>query len=161
MKDNICKVEDDFPALAEKVKQASALVVGAYCPYGSIDGFTKSFLERLWSLRHVNNFVRGKIAVTVVTGTRPETRDPVSEKVAREMHMDRMDVIGQLKIEGNVPCLTCGKGDICEMSAVQRLFGENAKASVDKCVRVEDQKEVWEEAQRIGQQIRLKIQTKK
>jgi len=47
------------------------------------------------------------------------------------------------------------------MSAVTRLFGENAKASVDKCVRVEDQKEVWEEAQQIGQQIRLKIQAEK
>ena len=161
VENNVCKVKDDFPDLAEKVKQASALVVGAYCPYVSIDGFTKSFLERLWSLRHVNNLVRGKIAVTVVTGTRPETRNLVSELVAKEMHMDRMDVIGQLKIKGNVPCLTCGEGDTCQMSAVTRLFRKDAKASADKCVRVEDQKEVWEEAQRIGQQIRLKIQEKK
>jgi len=30
--DNICKVEDDFPALAEKVKAARAMVIGSYCP---------------------------------------------------------------------------------------------------------------------------------
>jgi hypothetical protein len=47
------------------------------------------------------------------------------------------------------------------MSAVTRLFGQDAKASVDKCIRVEDQKEVWEEAQQIGRQIRLKMQAKK
>lgn len=38
-KDNICKVKDDFPQLAEKVRTAGAVVVGGYSPYGSIDGF--------------------------------------------------------------------------------------------------------------------------
>jgi len=75
VKDNICKVKDDFPALAEKVKEAKALVVGGYCPYGSIDGFTKAFLERLWSLRHVRNLVKGKLAVTIVTGLAREIGD--------------------------------------------------------------------------------------
>ena len=30
--DNICKVDDDFPELAEKVKTAQALVIGGYTP---------------------------------------------------------------------------------------------------------------------------------
>ena len=151
--DNICKVPDDFPALGEKIKSASAIVVGSYCPYGSIDGFTKAFLERLWSLRHVNNLVKGKFAVTVVTGLRPEITDKVSEMVAMEMTMDRMNLIGQLSVKGNVPCLTCGKGDECEMSAVPLLFGENAKASADKCITVEDQTDVWEKAEALGRKI--------
>ncbi|MFH1090685.1 MAG: flavodoxin family protein [Pseudomonadota bacterium] len=150
VEDNVCKVRDDFPSLAEKVKQAGALIVGGYSPYRSLDAFSKAFLERLWSLRHVKNLVRGKLAVTVVTGTRPETRDRVSEMMAMEMIMDRMELLGQLKVQGNVPCLTCGEGDTCEMSGVPRIFGQNAKASADKCVRVEDQTEVWEEAQRLG-----------
>jgi len=66
--DNICKVEDDFPALAKKIKEARALVIGAYTPYGQIDGFTKAFLERLWSMRHVNNLNRGKRVIIVVSG---------------------------------------------------------------------------------------------
>ena len=36
-KDNICKVKDDYPELAEKVKNAGAVVVGGYPPYGSIE----------------------------------------------------------------------------------------------------------------------------
>lgn len=47
--DNICKVQDDFPDLAEKVRRAGALVVVGYCPYGSVDAFTKAFLERPFS----------------------------------------------------------------------------------------------------------------
>jgi len=34
---------------------------GAYIPYGQIDGFSKTLLERFWSLRHVNNMLRGKL----------------------------------------------------------------------------------------------------
>jgi multimeric flavodoxin WrbA len=157
--DNICKVKDDFPSLAEKVKQAGALIVGGYCPYKSIDGFSKAFLERLFSLRHVDNLIRGKLGVTVVTGLRPETRDRVSEMMAAQMRTDRMEILGQLKVAGNLPCLTCGKGDTCEVSGVPSHFGENAKASADKCVRVEDQTEAWEEAQRLGRLIGRRLQS--
>ena len=151
--DNICKVKDDFPPLAEKIKKADAIVVGSYCPYGSVDGFTKAFLERLWSLRHVNNLVRGKLAVTIVTGLAPFITGKVSEMLAMEINMDRMKRIGQLQVMGNVPCLTCGKGDDCEMSAVSLLFGDNAKATADNCIAVEDQAEVWKKAESFGKQI--------
>ena len=71
-----------------------------------------------------------------MTGVSPEVTDKVSEMVAMEMTMDRMNLIGQLAVKGNVPCLTCGKGDACEMSGVPLLFGENVKASADKCITV-------------------------
>ncbi len=48
-KDNIFKVKDDSPELAEKVREAGAIVVSGYSSYESIDGFTKSFIERLFS----------------------------------------------------------------------------------------------------------------
>lgn len=153
VEDNICKVKDDFPPIAEKIKKADAIVVGSYCPYGSVDGFTKAFLERLWSLRHVNNLVQGKKAITVVTGLIPEITSKVSGMIAMEMLMDRMDLIGQIEVTGNVPCLTCGKGDECEMSAVPLLFGKDAKASVDKCIAVEDQKDVWQKAFDLGRKL--------
>lgn len=59
VQDNICKVKDDFPELAEKIKGAKAIIIGGYIPYGQIDGFTKALLERFWSLRHINNLLRG------------------------------------------------------------------------------------------------------
>jgi len=67
--------------------------------------------------------------------------------------MERMEVIGQVEVQGNVPCLTCGRGGDCEMSAVKGLHGPNAKASAELCVSVESQEEVWNEALRLGQEL--------
>lgn len=65
--DNVCTQEDDFSWLSKKVVDANALVIGAYTPYNQIDAFTKAFLERLWSLRHVNNLLKGKPVAIVIS----------------------------------------------------------------------------------------------
>lgn len=158
--DNVCKVRDDFPELAEKIKKAKALVIGAYIPYGQIDGFTKALLERFWSLRHVNNLLGGKLCATVLTGVNPESLDNVNQSVAAELkEYERMELVGQLTVQGNVPCVTCGEGDDCEMSGLKKMYGPDAKASDIEYSRVEDQKEVWEEAVRIGRLIGERLQT--
>ena len=158
--DNICKVQDDFQALAEKIKHAKALIIGAYIPYGQIDGFTKALLERFWSMRHVNNILKDKLCVTVLTGLDPNGLDNVNQAMATELRdYERMELLGQLTIQGNLPCITCGEGDGCEMSGLKVLYGPDAKTSDFDYSRVEDQEQVWEEAARLGQQIgeRLKI----
>lgn len=149
--DNMCKVEDDFPEIAEKIKKAGALVFGAYSPYGSVDAWTKALMERLWSLRHNKNLLGGKLSMTVTTGGK-QTADRVNEMVSRQSRMENMELVGQVTIAGNVPCLTCGSGDVCEMSGVRHLREKGIKASPDLCVRVEDQ-EAWVELQRIGKEI--------
>ncbi len=158
--DNVCKVKDDFPELAEKIKKAKALIIGGYIPYGQIDGFTKALLERFWSLRHVNNLLRGKLCATILTGLQPDVLDNVNQSMAAELkEYERMDLVGQLAVQGNLPCLTCGEGDECEMSGLKVLYGPDAKTSDYGYSRVEDQKEVWEEAIRIGRLMGERIQT--
>lgn len=152
--DNVCKVNDDFPGLAEKIKTAKALVIGGYIPYSQIDGFTKALLERFWSLRHQTNLLKGKLAATILTGCIPEALAAVNQSLAAEMTVyENMDLIGQLTIQGNVPCAFCGKGDECEMGAIESMFGPGTKASDIKYARVEDQKGAWEEAKCIGRLI--------
>ena len=156
--DNVCKVSDDFQELAKKIKKAEALVIGAYIPYGQIDGFTKALLERFWSLRHVNNLLRGKLCATILTGLVPDVLNNVNQALASEIReYERMELIGQLTVHGNVPCLTCGEGDECEMSAVKVMYGPDARTSDYGYSRVEDQKMVWEEAIRIGRLIGERI----
>jgi multimeric flavodoxin WrbA len=156
--DNICKVKDDFQELAEKIKTARALIIGAYTPYGQIDGFTKALLERFWSLRHVNNLLNGKICATILTGLDPRVLDNINQALATEIRdYEHMELVGQLTIQGNLPCLTCGEGDECKMSAVKIMYGLGAKTSDFEYARVEDQKEVWEEASRIGRLIGKRI----
>jgi len=150
--DNVCKVNDDFPELAEKIKAAKALVIGGYIPYSQIDGFTKALLERFWSLRHQKNLLKGKLVATILTGCVPEPLAAVNQSLAAEMtEYENMDLIGQLTIQGNVPCAFCGKGDECEMGAFKSgMFDPGTRACDVKYARVEDQKDVWEEAIRIG-----------
>jgi multimeric flavodoxin WrbA len=152
--DNICKVKDGFQELAEKIKIAKALIIGAYTPYGQIDGFTKALLERFWSLRHVNNLLKGKLCATILTGLDLRVLDNINQALATEIRdYEHMDLVGQLTIQGNLPCLTCGEGDECKMSAVKIMYGLDAKTSDFKYAKVEDQKEVWEEASRVGRLI--------
>jgi len=160
VQDNICKVKDDYPELAKKIKKAGALIIGAYIPYKQIDGFTKALLERFWSLRHVTNLLRGKLCATVLTYLSPDAADNVSRALAIQLRdMERMELVGQVMIEGNIPCLTCGEGDGCQMSGLKRRYGPDARSADYPYVRVEDQKEVWEEAMRIGRLINERLRT--
>ena len=159
--DNVCKVKDDFPELAEKVRHAGALVVGGYCPYGSVDGFTKAFLERLFSLRHQHGLNRGKLAAVVTTGIgrgAPGVAE-ANEQIAHALKMEGMEVLGQLQAVGNPECLVCGFGETCPMSTLPWVFGEDTAVTPEKFCRVEDQ-EVWGQAQEMGREIaaRLKAQ---
>lgn len=156
--DNICKVKDDFQELAEIIKNARAIVIGAYSPYGQIDGFTKALLERFWSLRHQQNLLKGKFCATVLTGIDPNAMDRINQSLATEIRdYENMILISQLSIQGNLPCLTCGEGDHCKMSAIKVLYGPDAKASHYSYSRVEDQNKVWKEAIHIGKLISERI----
>lgn len=159
--DNVCKVKDDFPELAEKIKKAKALIIGGYIPYGQIDGFTKALLERFWSLRHQENLLRGKLVATVLTGLDPEALATVNKALAKEaQEYEKMDLLGQITIQGNVVCAFCGVGDECEMSAFKsnKILDTKTRACDFKYVRVEDQKEVWEKAMGIGSTIKRSLE---
>ncbi len=136
------------------------MIIGAYIPYKQIDGFTKALLERFWSLRHVTNLLGGKLCATVLTYLSPDAADNVNQSLATELKdMERMELIGQVMVKGNIPCLTCGEGDECEMSGLRKRYGPDARSSDYPYTRVEDQKEVWEEAMRIGRLIGERVRT--
>ncbi len=149
--DNVCKVEDDFPALSEKIQGAKAIVLGGYTPYGQIDAFTKALLERFWSLRHVTNRLRGKFCATVLTSLMPEMAGPTNQALAMEIvNYERMELLGQVTVPGNLPCLSCGRGDDCGQSAVPLIYGEKARTSDYGYSRVEDMDDIWNQTLEIG-----------
>lgn len=158
-KDNICKVDDDFPLIAEKIRMAGALVVGGYPPYGTIDGFTKAFLERLFSLRHQNGLNRGKLAVAVTTGIGRGAPglEEASEQVAHALTMEGMEVLARIKVIGNPECMVCGYGHSCPMSALPWIFGDDTKITSDKFCEFEQQKIPREEARQVGQEIARRL----
>ena len=156
-KDNICKVKDDFPELADKVRHAGAVVVGGYSPYGMVDGFTKAFLERLFSLRHQNGLNRGKLAVVVATGIGRGAPglEEASRQIAHALTLEGMEVLAQLKV---TECMVCGYGETCPMSALPWVFGDDTEVTPEKFCSVEDQTDTWEQARLLGQEIRDRLQ---
>lgn len=156
--DNQCKLDDDFLELAPKIRAAGAIVVGAYPPYGSMDAFTKAFLERLFSLRHRNGLNRGKLAVVVVTGIgrdKPGT-DEAARQITHALNQEGMEVLGQLKAVGNPVCMNCGFGQNCPMSSLPLVFGEDTTVTPEKFCAVEDQA-VWAQAQELGREIARRL----
>ncbi len=158
VKDNICKVKDDFPALAEKIKACQAMVIGAYTPYCLIDGYTKAFLERLWSMRHNNALNEGKYVISVVSSMMDPLADAVHQAIARENQMEDMINLGALTVKGNAPCLTCGCGHECKKSAAREAF-MNAGHSNGKemIVPFEAQDAIVEKATELGKLLKSKL----
>ena len=128
------------------------MLIGGYTPYGMLDAFTKAFLERLWSMRHLKRLNEQKLAVTIISGLFEQTREVALKSIAIEFTVEKMHHVAELSIVGNVPCLTCGHGDECENSGIPHMFTEKIKASTAYCVAVENQP-VWEKATQTGKLI--------
>ncbi len=158
---NRCVIEDDGIMLALKAKEADALVVGCYTPYSSIDSRAKSFLERLYPLRHNNGFMRGKPGAAVVAHAIPEgsemlppAADMGANAVMFYMMEEGMNFLGAAKVLGNVPCVRCGFGDKCEMSGIKMMFGPDATVDSVALNCFDEQPETVTVAKALGKQIR-------
>jgi len=153
--DNLCRVQDDFQEIAALIKKADAMVIGGYPPYGTIDAFTKAFLERLFSLRHRTALNRGKLAVTVVTGNGRGAVgiNEASAQLKRALTHEQFEIIGQIKAQGNVKCTFCGQLETCPMSALPRLFAGDMTLVPKAYCRVEDQTDTWHQAIELGEQL--------
>jgi multimeric flavodoxin WrbA len=125
-----------------------------------VDGFTKAFLERLFSLRHQHGLNRGKLAVVITTGIgrgAPGVEE-ANEQIAHALKLEGMEILGQLHAVGNPECMVCGFGETCPMSALPWIFGQDTRVTPEKFSRVEDQREVWQQAQDLGRQVARRLQ---
>lgn len=158
--DNVCKQEDDWQSVAGKVLAAGALVIGGYSPYGSLDARTKAFMERMYCFRHQKALSTGKLGVAVAVGINENDipgAEHAAQQIAQFMEMERMVVLGRVTATGNVPCLSCGYGTECKVSAVPWIFGEVDSITEDMFTRVEDQPGVMEQAVRLGTEIKERL----
>jgi multimeric flavodoxin WrbA len=108
---NICVLNDDFKWLSGKVLEAKALVIGSPIMYAAPSAFTKCFIERLYSLRHVKLLTQGKLGVSLAVGeANPEG---VTQYLSQVMMMSGMEVVGSMTAFGDPGCFSCGPGETC------------------------------------------------
>lgn len=163
-KTNSCEVRDNGVDLAEKTKQADAIVIGGYTPYSSLDSRTKAFMERLYPLRHNHGLLRGKPGVAVVTSAVPcemQQSMPALEMGVNAIKFfmleEGMNYLGAVECLGNVPCVKCENNTECKMSGIKMIHGEEATPESVGINTFEDQYEVIERAVGLGAQVAMAL----
>ena len=167
VKTNTCVIEDDGRLLAEKAKEADALIIAGFTPYSSLDARTKAFIERLYPLRHTYGYMAGKPGGAVITCAVPvdNTMLPPAcdfgvNAIKFYMMEEGMDFVGEVRVKGNVPCVTCGHGDECTMSGVKMLYGEDATVASVGINTFEEQTDALKAAVELGKSIADKLKSK-
>ncbi|MCL7474935.1 MAG: flavodoxin family protein [Methanosarcinales archaeon] len=182
---NECIINDDFKWLSKKVMEADALIVGSSTFYGAASAFTKAFIERLYSKRHIKLLTAGKLAATVAVGVAAEKM--VGEWIGNALRAGGMEIVGGMTAKGTPCCFVCGPGESCAFTVwnaySKELTGMNlgaeeaykgylellpdnkpyqhGSARILKGFRsVKDEPEVMAEAERIGKLIKGRIEGK-
>src|SRR3990167_2540275 len=159
--------QDDGIFLAEKVKEADALIIACYTPYSSIDSLTKAFIERLYPLRHKHGFMAGKPGAAIVTCAIPATNkalppacDMAINAIMFYMMEEGMNFVGAVKILGNVPCIKCGYGNECKTSGIKMIYGNEATVESVGINKFEGQMDALNAAGELGRKIAKALQDK-
>ena len=161
---NQCVVADDARELAEEFHNAPAFVLGAFTPYSSLDARTKAFMERMYCHRHRFGYNSGKVGVSVVTTAcrpgvpnLPPAAETAVSQIAFWMMEEGMQNLGSMVVNGNVPCIRCGRGDACQMSGVKMLFGPEATVESAGVNTFEEDQSQLQEAKELGEKIRRAV----
>ena len=182
---NECIINDDFKWLSRKVMEADAIVVGSSTFYGAASAFTKAFIERLYSKRHIKLLTAGKLAATVAVGVAAEKM--VGEWLGNALRAGGMEIVGSMTAKGTPCCFICGPGETCNYTVwnayskeltgmdlgVEEAYNgylellpdnkpyKHGSAKFLKSYRsVKDEPQVMAEAERIGKLIKERIKNK-
>jgi multimeric flavodoxin WrbA len=121
--DNVCKLQDDWNEIGEKMVKCEAIVFGAPNYYATINALGHACLERTFCFRHREAFsLKEKIGISVSTG-KSEENHPVHSVIKRFMLSNKMNVIGQVTAKGYSQCYTCGFGHHCYAGSVVGTHG--------------------------------------
>lgn len=161
-----CVIQDDGIALAEKVKEADALIIAGYTPYSTLDSLTKAFIERLYPNRHGVAHMKGKPGGAIVTYCIPKSipqfpaADNGANAIKYYMMEEEMDFVGDVQILDNIPCVRCKDADTCATSGIKMLFGPDATLAETEIGTFEDQPEAVAAAIKLGKDIAEKLKGK-
>ena len=157
---NRCIIKDDGIALAEKAYKADALIIAGYTPYSSLDSRSKTFIERLYPLRHRHGLMEGKPGAAIITsaippGTEgmPQAAENGIQAVQNYMMEEGMHFVGGVSIAGNVPCVKCGDEGQCRMSGLKMIHGPDATVESIGINRLEDNPATVAALQKLGEDL--------
>ena len=119
VKNNRCTLEDDLQEVLERCYEAEAIVFGAPNYWDHMNALGQAFWERAcFSGRHNSVFpLEGKLGViAAVAGTGHGT--PVVNDIAAYFKDARIHTVGDISVQGEDPCFTCGHGNYCPVGGL-------------------------------------------
>jgi multimeric flavodoxin WrbA len=154
VEDSICKQQDDWTIIGQKMLEADSIVFGAPTYYGVINALGQACLERTFCFRHQERFLlAGKlgVAVGVAGGDRKTNHSGVIDYIELVMRSNMMAIAGKVYAEGYDQCFSCGYGENCAAGGVVEKHGFIDRILPEHCPpRLNKQKEALLQAQKAG-----------
>jgi hypothetical protein len=162
-KTNRCVQKDDMAPMYDEIVNSDALIVGGVSYFAHPNAFTRTFLERLFPLRHRRPQTMGKLAAAIAVG------GDEAEQTVQEISY-HLESYFNFKIMGTVffnsatpPCFRCGFGTTCEYGGPSRWmspeeFEAFTEITQDMFQKFEDNAEVCSACERLSSM--LKNQTR-
>lgn len=156
-KDNICKVDDDFAELRQKIVEADGYVFGAPNYYSTFNAQFHAFLERWFQFRHqTGDTLWGKVAVAVgVGGTAGQAP---ADEIEKFLLYNFVETTAKVTGQGAASCYSCGYGETCQVGIPLMLHGPGVKITEDMIPDVTKQPDVMQAAADAGKLLGTRLQ---
>jgi len=160
--DNQCIIQDDFQKISPKLLEADVLVIGGYASFGSVNAWTKTFLERLFAIDHCafqeKPLMMGKLGVSIAVCNTKEHGNAVADQIEsmfRELHMLP---VSKIVAQGSFPCRFRSKCSVRRLRAVSLDAIECPEGTIRDPL---SDKEVIKEAQNAARRIRETLECRR
>lgn len=120
---NRCVQKDDMAPLYDEIVSADALVIGGVTYFAHPNALTRTFMERMFPLRHQVPQTLGIPGAAVAVGG--ELADQTAQEIA--YHMEgyfNFTMVGAVAFKSATwPCFVCGYGLTCEYGGPALFYG--------------------------------------
>lgn len=119
VKENRCSLEDDLQEVLDECYEAEAIVFGAPNYWDHMNALGQAFWERAcYSGRHNSVFpLEGKLGVIAAVAGAGDGK-PVVNDIAAYFKDARIHTVGDISVQGEDPCFTCGHGNYCPVGGL-------------------------------------------
>ncbi|MCK8817521.1 flavodoxin family protein [Natroniella sulfidigena] len=128
-----CVKDDELNQILIKMEQAEGIVFGAPEYWEGINAKGRSFWERIcFSTRHNAHFsLQDKVGVAIgVSGDGNSTA--VIEDIKRFFVDARLEIVGEVEVQGEYACFTCGYGQRCAVGGLAEIYDLPLEITPDK-----------------------------
>lgn len=161
-KDNRCVQKDDMIPLYDEIVNADALVVGGVTYFAHPNAFTRTFMERMFPLRHRHPQTMGKPAAAITVGG--DEAEQTAQEIAYHLKSYfNFKMVGTLFFNSATPpCFICGYGTTCKYGGPARWmppeeFEAFTEITPDMFQRFEDKSDVCTACEKLSEELRTAI----